>query len=174
LARISPNALLAVAEQLAGANAGRGRPREAAHRRAVSSAYYALFHRLSVDIAWSLLPGCSESEGYAAARSVSHTSIRTVCDWIGGNTPPQQLRPVLARLRANADLTQVALSFSRLQERREAADYDHLATFDKATTVQLVGQAGQAVGRSWNLRQTDDFRTFHGVVSLQLSLSGRR
>ncbi len=44
---IDPDKLLEQAAQLAGEDAGRGRPSYTNHRRAVSSAYYAAFHQVS-------------------------------------------------------------------------------------------------------------------------------
>lgn len=55
--RIGPKALLEVADNLAGTDAGPGRSRQAAHRRAVSTAYYALFHRLAMDTTRAAIPG---------------------------------------------------------------------------------------------------------------------
>ncbi len=147
------------------------RPR--AHRRAISTAYYALFHRLALDTARNVLPSGAAGDQYAIARYVSHASDKAVCEWVGGNTPPTHLLAVVQRLRSDPDVTDVSQAFLRLYVRREAADYDHAGSFDKKTTLLDVALARRAVSLSFSLRDSENFRTFAGLVALRLNVDRR-
>jgi len=74
---IDPDKLLEQAAQLAGEDAGRGRPSYTNHRRAVSSAYYAAFHQVSDQVARGLFPGKASFQ-LQARRSVTHDAIYVV------------------------------------------------------------------------------------------------
>lgn len=169
---IDPDKLLRQARVLAGVGAGRGRPSPTNHRRAVSAAYYALFHGISLAAARHVLPdSASDDEARRGARWTTHRDIRAVCDAVSacaattgtlarGNTPkglstraeaiwlalstPSGAGRVAA---VPADLEVVADAFTTLQAARHSADYDHLASFPKATTIRYVEDAAEAVTR---------------------------
>lgn len=162
---IQPRWLLRLATELAGH--GRGQPRNTNLRRATSTAYYALFHQLALAVVQHSLPGGTDEEVLAAARYVSHASIKQVCDWIAGDTPPQHLVGIVDRLRGNDDLTAVATAFVDLQEQRERADYDHLADFTRPGTHARVAQARKAVNLLDLHHDHDDVRTFLGLILLR-------
>jgi hypothetical protein len=122
---ISPKRLVRLARDLAGVDAGPGQPRNVNLRRAVSTAYYGLFHRLALDVARNALPGATDDEIRGVARYISHTAIKEVCEWIGDKGTKKHLGPVVERLRRDPDVTLVAQAFLRLHEQREAPDYDH-------------------------------------------------
>ena len=140
---IDPEKLLDHAQDLAGAEAGRGRPSYTNHRRAVSSAYYAVFHQVTANVGERLFPG-EEAFQIRARRSISHDAVRTVSTWIGGSAP-QQLEAITSRIRGDAEVQQIAASLIGLKEAREEADYDHLRPFDKAETLALVNEARATV-----------------------------
>jgi hypothetical protein len=167
---IHPLELLRLARELAGVGAGRGKPQHVKLRRAVSSAYYAVFHRLALRAAYAALPGGTDSEAYGLARHVNHAAVRDVCEWIGGSTPPRHLDGVVKRLRSDADVTMVAQVFIQLQERREAADYDHEADFTRAGVINLVERAAEAVSVAFRRRASDEFCTFFSLILLRTSI----
>lgn len=79
---IKARELLDLAAALAPAMAGRGRPRTIWLRRAVSSAYCALFHEL-VDHATTELCGPSPAEAgqrCRAARWFAHSDVKTLAE----------------------------------------------------------------------------------------------
>src|SRR6266581_3475120 len=87
-------------------------PKEASLRRAVSTAYYALFHLL-IDEAvskWAI-----ERQRSILATTFEHDKMKRICDDVlktaksGGNLPPK--------------LNSVARNFIRLQQHRHTADY---------------------------------------------------
>jgi hypothetical protein len=59
---IDPLKLIEAGRDFANHSRGKGRPRPVWLRRAVSTAYYALFHRLCCDAAEHLLPKGSEQQ----------------------------------------------------------------------------------------------------------------
>ncbi|HEX4482767.1 MAG TPA: hypothetical protein VH081_03200 [Solirubrobacteraceae bacterium] len=164
---IRPDALLRQARVLAGFGAGRGRPRTIDHRRAVSAAYYALYHRL-IDACLDLMfPGTMpEAARHAAARWFDHADIADVCKWVltvATYTQPQQRRPPQVKdngvwelfsrtvagggRRSGVPLSVhfTADAFNTLQQARHTADYDHSASFPKAVARTHVLTAARAV-----------------------------
>jgi hypothetical protein len=163
---IRPDALLRQARVLAGFGAGRGRPRTIDHRRAVSAAYYALYHRM-IDACLDLMfpSGIPESARHAAARWFDHADITDVCQWVlkvATYTQPQPERPqgvkdngvweLFSRPVAGGRRSGVPVSvrftadaFITLQQARHAADYDHSASFPKAVARTHVLTAARAI-----------------------------
>lgn len=164
---IRPDALLRQARLLAGFSAGPGRPSPTNHRRAVSAAYYAVFHELiarSVDEVFRV-GGVSDAERHTAARWIDHGDLARVCRWVLGvdsisgthATRPKQVSAKGAweffttegaggRMPSvPVDLAFVADSFIELQQARYDADYDSSASFPKATTRTHVLTAERAV-----------------------------
>lgn len=142
---IGPRKLLEHANDVANHQAGAGRPRPVWLRRAVSAAYYAAFHALTLATVRHVLPHAQPDEHYQLCRSITHGRLRDVCDWVAGKpgVGKQHAQNTIARLQRHADLRQLAGIFGRLQEARHLADYDHRASFDKATTVSHVQQSAR-------------------------------
>lgn len=142
---IDPDKLLEHAAQLAGEDAGRGRPSYTNHRRAVSSAYYAAFHQVSDQVARGLFPD-DESFQLQARRSVTHDAVYVVCKWLTGRArAPRYLQPIADQLQQDATVNSVADSLIGLKEAREEADYDHTRPFDKRETLTLLEDARATV-----------------------------
>lgn len=58
---IEPDKLLDAADRLAPPEPGPGRPPYTAHRRAVSTAYYAVFHAIGARVAETVFPEADET-----------------------------------------------------------------------------------------------------------------
>ena len=113
---------------------------DAAVRRAISTAYYALFAAICEEAA---RPYRSEA-GVAARRLLGHGSARDVCarlvsqkrvDWLEG-------RPA-----CNADLWRFAASFVGLQGARRSADYDDVYSARKDFAREAIADARSGVER---------------------------
>jgi hypothetical protein len=163
---IRPDALLRQARVLAGFGAGRGRPKTIDHRRAVSAAYYALYHRL-IDACVDLMfpKGIPESARHAATRWFDHGDIAEVCRWVlkvAIYTKPQAERPQGIKDNGVWELFSTPASggrrsavpfavrftadaFVTLQQARHDADYDHSASFPKAVARTHVLTAVRAI-----------------------------
>jgi len=169
---IEPEWLLRLARGTAGQGAGRGQQRTANLRRATSDAYYALFHAIALAVAAATLPNASAAEQHACSRYVSHTAVKKVSEWVSGASPPLHVQTVVNRLRASPSLVAVAAAVTRLQEQREAADYDHSADFTRLGTLAHVRQAEQAVAAIRANGTDDDFRALYGLITLQTTTRG--
>ncbi len=144
---IEPDKLLEHAAQLAGEDAGPGRPSYTNHRRAVSGAYYAAFHQVSDQVARGLFPD-DDSFQLQVRRSVTHDAIYVVCKWLTGRaSAPQHLRPIVGALQHDQAVSSVAHSLIGLKEAREEADYDHTRRFKKRETLTLLADARTTVAR---------------------------
>jgi hypothetical protein len=167
---IKPAWLIRLAEELGGVGAGRGAPRNTDLRRSVSTAYYALFHRLALATARAALPNAAPAEVYGLARHISHASVKQVCSYIAGEAPPKHLDAIVTRLRQNPELSAVANVFVDLQQQREDADYNHLADVTRPGVLGSVARAKQAIANVDRLSETDDLRAFLSLVTLRTSI----
>jgi hypothetical protein len=167
---IRPRWLLRLAKQLVPEQVGQGQPRNTDLRRAISTAYYALFHAITRAAAEHALPGAPEAEKNTFTRHVNHAAIRQVCGWINGKEPPQAVEATVARLRGNARISAVAATFVALHQAREDADYNHEADITRPTTLGLIRRSETAVGVVEADFATDDFRSLLGLLSLKMSL----
>lgn len=115
-------------------------------RRALSSAYYGLFHRLTTAGSMPFAAG-GKPLRFQAARAFSHAAMRKVCDAYV-RSPARPFPPGLESLSPSPPdkrLNEVALAFTRLQEGRHLADYDLLAVIEAAYTSELVSIAETAL-----------------------------
>jgi hypothetical protein len=144
---IDPDGLILAARTLAGHNPT-GRPRNALLRRAVSSAYYALFHEILRQTVDHLLPGAPVQARHALTRSFTHAQLETACGWIAqrdSREPPKKVRPLVDALRTSS-LVVVADVFCDLQSARNAADYNHLHDqIAKVTVDTSIAEAESAI-----------------------------
>lgn len=140
---LDANQLLIVAAQLADAPT-RGAPQQAKLRRAISTAYYALFHRLAAGAA-DLLVGSNArgTQRYLIVyRSFEHRRIADVCRQIGnGALRTEAGRPF------DATLQECATAFVELQQNRHEADYDPFARIALSDAKTAVAKANTAIQR---------------------------
>ena len=120
----------------------RGKPKQASLRRAISSAYYSLFHLIVDDASRYLVSGSRLRP--AVARSFEHQAVRAAAEALGAvsrkPTGEHWFRPHVND-PLSPDLTFICDAFINLQERRHKADYDTGATF---TRVQASGAVSMA------------------------------
>lgn len=165
---IDPAKLLEAAREFAEHHQGQGRPRPVWLRRAVSTAYYALYHELCREAAAHLLPSAAPADQFRLARSFTHVALKETCEWIAERRgkPPQHASTLIAALRTT-DIKDVSEAFCDLQEARHDADYDHLAPFEKAMALQHIRDAEHAIA---TLRGADqrDRQTFFALLALKV------
>ncbi|MGI8575721.1 MAG: hypothetical protein ACR2MA_10375 [Egibacteraceae bacterium] len=91
---IRPDWLLRQANELGYRAGGAGQPRNINLRRAVSSAYYAVFHGVVLGATNHLPPDATPEERHRLARSFSHNNLRLACEYIvNPNSAPKAVRP---------------------------------------------------------------------------------
>ena len=161
---MSPEDLLTIAESLAfgGIGTGRGRPRQAELRRAISATYYALFHTLASSCA-NLLVGARSSTRTRQAwrqayRSLDHGQVKRRCT-------ERRSRDVLHRFpQAVQDFADQLVKMQRL---RHLADYDPLEHFVRSEVSQLVEQTESVIGE-FKQAERPDRRAFAVFVLFNL------
>ncbi len=108
-------------------------PKQASLRRAVSTAYYALFHLL-IDEAvgnWAV-----ERQRSILARTFEHGKMKGICDAV--------LRAVKSGATLPPELHIVAHAFIRLQDHRQTADYDNSRHWVRSDVVDVLTLATNA------------------------------
>ena len=111
-------------------------PKQASLRRAVSTAYYALFHLL-------IQEGCANWNHKATkdylARAYEHKTMNDASKHTENATYPPSVSPtVVAKLRA------VARAFRELQQERHLADYSNVTKWDRVRAGAKVNQCKTA------------------------------
>jgi hypothetical protein len=146
--------LLNQADRLAGKGAPPGAPRSVDLRRAISTAYYALFHELVIEATNELVDKNAVKDGGSslATRWFEHKDIRELADAVAGRGAKH--RNVVEVLgRPDPHLVRVAESFVSLQTARHRADYDYNFTVDRSLAFQYVDLARDAVAAARRLEK---------------------
>ena len=108
-------------------------PKQASLRRAVSTAYYALFHLL-IDEAvskWAI-----ERQRSILARTFEHGKMKGICDDV--------LKAVKSGAPLPPELNTVAHAFIELQQHRHTADYDNSKQWSHGDVVNVLALATEA------------------------------
>lgn len=179
---IDPHKLLDAARALAPPDKGRGRPPYTHHRRAISTAYYAVFHAITDRVATAVFPHADEAFRRRSRRWINHGDIRTVSSWVekidnakGAGLPPH-IRTLLAPDPSNPhidqDVVTISSSFLELNERREEADYDHDVSFPRGDTLGYLELAEDTVSRVQSVT-SDASHRFFGLIAMQAKISSR-
>lgn len=146
--------LLATARRLAKASASK--PRQADLKRAVSTAYYALFHAMAKNAA-DMVVGAGASRAEKAwrqvYRSIDHGFAKNACKEVRALGFP-------TGIIACAD------EFVSLQEARHSADYDPTYRLTRAETLTWVSRAEAAI-KSLRGCSTKDRKAFAVQVLLK-------
>jgi hypothetical protein len=145
---LNPDHLLDQADRLITPPVG-GAPRQADLRRAISTAYYALFHAVLTEVA-DIFAGRNQrhTPRYALVyRSIDHKALRELCEDLVKSTPPQRYSGHIPRGGFGPDLVAVATAVVDLQEKRHLADYDPLFRARTLDTALAVATARAAVLR---------------------------
>ena len=105
---------------------------ETDYRRAVSDAFYALYHALTLAAVPLMAPSDDPLEPYRRMREIRHPHVRAVAEAMRGS--------------ANERVVMVARVLRDLYRWRAFADYDHLVWFTRPHAEALVNLADEAVG----------------------------
>ena len=120
------------------------KPRQASLRRAVSTAYYSLFHFLLHETTNRLFPARPTALRERATRAFTHVEARNVCEIFSnekGGIKNLTVDPL------ERQLVEIAAAFVELQEARQRADYDLLQPFDRIQVVGYINRARLAIAR---------------------------
>jgi uncharacterized protein (UPF0332 family) len=124
------------------------KPRQAHLRRAVSTAYYALFHYLVDEVCYAQIgtQNSQKEHRHVLARAFVHTSMRDACTSFAGGTLKESIikglpRDAIGNYAIPKEIKDIAGTFAELQEKRHLADYDLSERFQKLEVLTLIDQA---------------------------------
>ena len=146
---MNPRDLIRIARQLASgaASGNRGRPRQAELRRAVSAAYYALFHALAhccADrLAGSTRVGRSEAAWMQTYRALEHGHARNQCN----DASIMSAFP--------SEIQNFGRRFVFMQRQRQQADYSPNATYSRLWVMQAVDETEDIITAFESAPSTD-------------------
>ena len=137
-----PAELLAVARLLSNASAPTP-PSDARLRRAVSTAYYAVFHMvLGIAARRFMGPDQEHTAGYALIyRGFDHGRMKDICGKILSPTLSARYQILLRKTSVSQDMRDFAKAFPAIQEARHLADYDPMTQFLPSDVSSLIDSA---------------------------------
>lgn len=132
------------------------RPVQANLRRAVSSAYYALFHLLTAAAAERLVPAGVKDLRPRIVRAFTHENLRRASTAFssGGSIP------MLGTIAVPPELRHVAAEVLELQQARNQADYDLSRRFLRTEVIEYVEAAERAVSAWAAIKNTDAAKVY--------------
>lgn len=148
------------------------RPQQASLRRAISTAYYALFHLLSSEAASLVSPAQPAGIGRHIQRALTHGDMKNAAK---GISQPNLGRPYSALISTAVlpELADVARHFVTLQEERHAADYDINRIFDRLHALAQVSLAEAAFKKWASVRGKPQANVFLMMLFFGKALSAR-
>lgn len=156
------------------------RPKQANLRRAVSSAYYAVFHFLVGEACRAQIGSQHAQSAYRSVlgRAFTHTVMKQACASFGGGTLRKSVtRGLPVDAAGNYVIPQaiqkLAATFAELQEKRHVADYDLSERFNRRDVLLLIEEAKQHVESFSTLDQSDDRRFFLACLWAWKELANR-
>lgn len=140
-------------------------PKQVSLRRAVSTAYYALFHLLSIELAknWKRV-----AERSTLARMLDHGPMARVCaakreelnKYFTTRPSPSRQVTVLRHIHA------IANTFEQMHQQRQIADYDNSGKWGRTDVLEKV-ESVQAAFDSWReIRNEPEAQKF--IITLLL------
>jgi uncharacterized protein (UPF0332 family) len=124
-------------------------PKQASLRRAVSTAYYAVFHLLIDEVVskWAV-----ERQRSVLARTFEHSKMRAVCDDV--------VKDVKSGRSLPPELNTLASSFIQLQQYRHTADYDNSRQWSRADVTYVLTLATDAFDAWLAISAQDEAQDF--------------
>lgn len=142
---LRPSWLVRHAEQLVSRVSGTDLPRTAHPRRAVSAAYYAAFHRVVLEVAYSAAPQAGRDAWFPMCRGFLHDGVGKVCGWLTGNPCPTSVRGLVAVARESRHLVDFGRLFVLLRQEREWADYSHEVVINGHAALTMIELGRSAI-----------------------------
>jgi hypothetical protein len=134
-------------------------PHDAALRRAISTAPYALFHLLSEEVAEQASPANPPGLRDQVRRVLEHETMNKAASAFGATNPAPSVTQLLA-MPISEDLKTVALAFKELQQNRYEADYNVRASFTPEQVSGLLNRTSAAFLALKRERNSDNARLF--------------
>ena len=153
-----------------------GKPKQANLRRAVSAAYYSLFHMLVDEACRAIIGSQHSQQGFrqSLARAFVHSTMKSACSSFAGSQRPTSVFKALPQpyVISNA-IINVSDKFKELQKKRHSADYDLSERFQRSEVSTLIEQLSVHIDDFLNLPASDE-RQFFLVCLLSWKELGSR
>ena len=145
----NPDHLLEQAEYLLQARNSLGRVRQADRRRAISAAYYAVFHFALTAVADEFIGKAERNEPrYALVyRSIDHKALEGVCDAVGKERLPKNYEKYAPKDGVGPNIREFAILTAQLKAERLSADYDPSHWVNMIDAMTAISMARSAMLR---------------------------
>lgn len=126
------------------------KPKQGNLRRAVSSAYYSLFHFLIHESTRSLIGSNRDRRPLrnVLSRAFHHRTMASASKAFEMSSLPDGLSSTLGTVTIPVDVQEVAASFLELQEQRHKADYDLSSRFFRPEVLSLIARVDAVMKQS--------------------------
>ena len=148
MAALDPEHLFEQAEKLILAPPA-GPPRQVDLRRAISAAYYGLFHFVLTAVADEFVGKSKRGTPLyeLAYRNVDHRAFKSLCVEVAKTSPAAKYAPYLPPAGMGPNMQAFAAFAADLQDRRHVADYNPTPRFRTADAQIVIATARSAVRR---------------------------
>jgi hypothetical protein len=140
------------------------RPKQASLRRAISAAYYALFHLLTFEASRLFVKDQRLLE--RINRVYGHGEMNDISKAFGRGDLPKAFDSIKGSFPIPQELKDVANAFVNLQQARHDADYDLSAGFRRSEALAFVAAAERAFEAWATIRKNDLARLYLGCFLL--------
>jgi hypothetical protein len=143
-------------------DAPRGGPRRQANlRRAISTAYYAVFHAILIAAADRIIGRSRRGTPHYALvyRSIDHRALSGFCSLISRSTLAPKYHDLSPPGGFAADIILFARNAADLQQERHSADYDPRYRVGPTKASVLIGVARDSIGL-WNAAANEQREAF--------------
>lgn len=138
----------------------KSKPRQSSLRRAVSTAYYSVFHLLIQESAQQMAPATPANLREQVTRAFDHSTMRQVCVAFSGTSQiPKSIQGLLNE-PIEPELKSLAKLFVDLQTQRHDADYNVNAKFTRLEVLALIRRARRTVGDWKNGEKSGNRKVF--------------
>lgn len=128
-------------------------------RRAVSTAYYSVFHLLTEAATGLYVSPGSPATG-VLRRTLNHEPMKAVSGMFSKGNYPKVFQDVASKMPVSADLKVVAKAFVDLQIEREKADYEFGIKMERSEATLLIEKAEKAFEAWEKVKNTDEARLY--------------
>ena len=148
MATLNPEHLFEQAQRLILPPAA-GPPRQVDLRRAISAAYYAVFHAVLTAVADELVGKTKRNspEYRLAYRSLNHRRLRELCDDVRKSTPSPKIAAYAPIGGFGSEIRALATAVVELQQKRHDADYDPRDRVKTADALLAIRTGRSSVDR---------------------------
>lgn len=155
MAILNPDHLFEQADKLSSPPPA-GPPRQVDIRRAISAAYYGIFHAIITGAADQFVGVTKRSSSQYALvyRSVDHAWLRTLCEEVKKPTLAAKYAPYAPSNGFGRNIVAFAAAVLELQQKRHAADYDPMIRVRTSDAILAVRTARAALIRFGNASLT--------------------